>query len=864
MLGFTSDYAARISDGGPNGGRTALITSALPMRVTDGDGVKRQTDLELEDRGDAFAPKVPLEPVRIAKSAAGGVALPGGFSIAPVGADVSALRDGDNVVFANVATDTDWVVRADKLGATFHYVLRSEESPQQLRLRVGLPEGASLVKVARDEVEIRQGSRRIGAISPPAAWDADREPVPASIAVDGSDVVLDVPYRDRDVAMPIDVDPTVSAGFFFTYQGADAFDYWQWYDSTGTGYGSTTGKFQRFGGDGYAGRGLYINVPYPGRTFTGYNQFNGAAEKSFWFYRAPGNARIYNTYTAYAVNDVPGSLQLCTFWGIANRDIDAFERSYNEGCTPNYAAHPYRSSVSSPGAGNTWLMGSYAHTSGQHYGTAYFRDSQIDMVDYDDPSRPTIAAPQIPPAYIANPQATLSASSHDDSLGIAKFTFHGPAGWSGNNAVRPTSCPYGPCPQDGYVEIPIDNMPDGQQTVSVTATDAVDHSMTSNQYTLNFDAQNPVLSMSGSLWDARNGAIGASSYGLNVHAEDVGSGTKYIKILVDGELRASTPLGANGKCSTTGSCDLAMSYDSVEFGAGTHEIAIETIDGSHVAPSTLRFNVTWTLDPSRDCSNAATIEGYPSECLAENLPDAPDVEDDAVDLVEPTSFRGVGDPVPSLYRRKVSVTSTQVAASRWGTLRDVPREFSIGSVKHGDFFDVVRSTTGSDPDKRWFAGAARRSNAPTCAWLSGYNRGATTGSPSQTGCTENSQGQGSPNLARKQFLYRANCDTCGNPTRALLKPNRTIVECANVGAQPFRGKNLPASCPAGQEVRRFSSGSNPTLDTGVDWRYITNDKLHRWVLAQDKVHRADGDRVTAGSWVFILRSNFATLPRRGD
>lgn len=126
LLGFDGDFAARISGAGPDGNHNALRVSPIPLRVRDGEDVK-PVDLSLRDDGDSFSPTAALEPLRIAKDASAGLSFGGGFSLAPAGqAGVTGTLTGSSVFYANVATDTDFVVHPDPTGAETHFLLRSQ------------------------------------------------------------------------------------------------------------------------------------------------------------------------------------------------------------------------------------------------------------------------------------------------------------------------------------------------------------------------------------------------------------------------------------------------------------------------------------------------------------------------------------------------------------------------------------------------------------------------------------------------------------------------------------------------------------------------------------------------------------------
>lgn len=642
VSGFTSDYGAVVEGLGP-AGQTGLRMSSTPLRVQDGEEGKKPVDLTLERTGNGFEPRMPIVPIVIGSTSAAGMALAGGFSASPVGADVPGTLEGNAVFFANVARDTDWVVRPDSIGAETYHVLRSADSPEELRLHVGLQPGATLSQGKNDEVLVQMNGRTLGQISPVFTWDANDQPVPTTTRVDGDEIVIRVEHHGRDVAYPLQADPTFGAGFYFDYQGDEVFSYWGWYDVTAGGYVDPTlsnGWFRPFGGGGYGGRALYIGVPQPGRRFAG-------GEQAFWYYRAPGAARIYHVRMNSSNNDVPASLQLCAFWGIANASISAYEGgAHGEGCGPHYN-FAYDFNNNSPSPGNVWLVGEYAYQSsgqGTFWGTAFHKDAQIDMLDFDDPmitrwtgNVDTVGDTQ----YIRRASDVIGVNATDGSLGIASLTFSGPPNWAGNTTIN-FLCPVGPCPRaipaNGIPdpitgqhqpppEAPAGTMnngqpvPDGRQQITATVTDVVGHTDTESAV-LVFDHNTPVVELSGSLWDARGGVLDADveSWGLHVRASDAGSGAKTIKIYVDGVLQASTDPAAGACPRADGTCELTWTYDAYQHSWAQHTIRVEAYDANPYnvqRPTVVEFNVNDTDTPSTDWSQVGdgTCDGAP--CLAD-------------------------------------------------------------------------------------------------------------------------------------------------------------------------------------------------------------------------------------------------------
>jgi hypothetical protein len=101
-------------------------------------------DLSLLDHGAAWSPANPLVQARIPKRLGDGLTLSDiGLDVTPTGAaDAQAQLVDGKPFWDNVATDTDYFVRVDPAGVESFWQLRSVDSPQELRIRLQLPQGA--------------------------------------------------------------------------------------------------------------------------------------------------------------------------------------------------------------------------------------------------------------------------------------------------------------------------------------------------------------------------------------------------------------------------------------------------------------------------------------------------------------------------------------------------------------------------------------------------------------------------------------------------------------------------------------------------------------------------------------------------
>ncbi len=148
--------------------------SPVPLRAEDEDGSKEPVSLELSDQGDSYTLENPLAEVRISKRAGEGIALPDlGVRVLPEAAAGAAEPEviADKLFWANVALDTDLLVRPVAEGVETFHQLRSEDSPEDLELGFELPAGAVL-RETDEGAEIVQDGRAVARIAPPTAVDA--------------------------------------------------------------------------------------------------------------------------------------------------------------------------------------------------------------------------------------------------------------------------------------------------------------------------------------------------------------------------------------------------------------------------------------------------------------------------------------------------------------------------------------------------------------------------------------------------------------------------------------------------------------------------------------------------------------------
>jgi hypothetical protein len=231
VLRYLSDSRALVS--GAHG--LEVMTSTVPLQTGAPGGAKAPVDLDLAQSAAGFRPTRPLVNVLVAHRSTGGVEVGGsGVEIAPVGNSVEGTLSGaSSVFFGGVARDTDAVVAPKLRGADLLSVLRSAESPTELRYRLRLPLGAVL-RQEEDGAVVSQGTAILARIPAPVARDAQGALVPVGMRVRGDELLVNV--ADAQAAFPVLVDPEVVVADIFQHPSE-----WKYYSEGGGEHSLTEG-----------------------------------------------------------------------------------------------------------------------------------------------------------------------------------------------------------------------------------------------------------------------------------------------------------------------------------------------------------------------------------------------------------------------------------------------------------------------------------------------------------------------------------------------------------------------------------------------------------------------------------------------
>lgn len=218
--------------------------------------------------------------------------------------DAAGVAVDGKVFYANVQTDTDWIVAPLPTGVETFTELRSSAAPEDIQLIVDVPEGATL-RLRADDVggpsgasrrvaaEVVRGNELLATFTPPTALDAQDRPVAVTYDVKDDRLRMHVTHKGADVAYPITVDPVTENQVYWNNASASTAG-WD-YQENPVGYFSHPTDYSKYG------HGLYV-AAYP----------NGGYQPQQWgqwVYQTQGTSFIYRAEFGY-VNHDPSNTNL--------------------------------------------------------------------------------------------------------------------------------------------------------------------------------------------------------------------------------------------------------------------------------------------------------------------------------------------------------------------------------------------------------------------------------------------------------------------------------------------------------------------------------------------------------------------------
>lgn len=358
FAGYRNDYSAQID----RIGKPPLIAQTfVPMRDRAVDGSTRRVSLGLVEQATSITPRNPLVDLSIARASDGPLRLRQvGLSVTPAVDEVAGVVDGDRVYAEGVGVDLDQIVQPTVLGAQLMWQVRSADSPEAVRLHVGMPDGTHL-RLNNDDlvspyaasngnpprsVEIVDGEEVLARIEAPATVDADGEAVASFYEIEGHDVIVHFPHHGLDLEYPLLVDPTVTE----TWGGND------------------------WGSDNWTSAGYQMGGPTPfsfARNCCGRTGLQAGAYQYGTYYDGAVAQWVWNTYhDSYIYRADFGGLDQIDagntlFTGVFNTQTSQWESLSHDTLTFNgYGRTHYASSDDNAAVFGMQMHGSYQRTAG--------------------------------------------------------------------------------------------------------------------------------------------------------------------------------------------------------------------------------------------------------------------------------------------------------------------------------------------------------------------------------------------------------------------------------------------------------------------------------------------------------------------
>ncbi len=554
-------------------GQPTLIESSVPLRATDSEGKLSKVDLGLEETEHGYAAVNPLVDVQLPQSAAGEIGVGDkGLTLRLQGASskVKASTTGEGAVFAPEAgEDTSLLMAPISGGLELSAMLSSRESPEQLVFEATLPAGAQLRSASDGGAEVVSPDEEVlYRISASRALDAQGTAVPATMAVKGEEIILQIQHRQMDVAYPIYLDPEITENWT-NFTDTSKLNYWNW-------------QYSGVGAEDYIGwrspivdnwgNGLYVrsrsNFTYPANSY------------GRWWIGAPNSTAYFDYVNLTNINfDAHG----CTanephgYIGVWN------DGGYWSAIATAYPSSWYGFASSLSGGSRTIFLGmTAASKSNISCGRDYALNGAVLYLT--DPENPTVSAPSgIPSGWIKQETALpITVPVSDPGLGVKRAIVSSEAGES-KQELGCTGHFGSTCPASSNFNFSLSaaSFKEGERSASFSAEDALGNKSSTQEATLKIDRTRPGLVLKGQLAEATEEEGGEKAeendedefdalhlpvYNLTIEATDGStenattkrSGVKSVEVFLDS---SKTPLKTWSNASCPGSsCALTATY----------------------------------------------------------------------------------------------------------------------------------------------------------------------------------------------------------------------------------------------------------------------------------------------------------------
>lgn len=609
----------------------ALLDSLLPLRAENSSGEKEAVNLALEQSEGILQPINPIVDVELPAQAGDGILLPEvGIRIDLPGLApdrASSIIDQATAFFPNVGEDSDLLITPTATGVETHTQLRSPDAPLAQTVDLDLPAGAVLNPTPDGGAEVLEGEKRILAVDPPTAIDAEGEAVPVMLEVEGETIVIHA-NPAPSAAYPILVDPVYETYFWELNQHTSGLENW------------------------------VANSSYPSRMWAGWLGVNGEPGLNLFSVAGsvtPGSQVNFNYHVPRYFSDLqnpaiaepPASyIRSITFdrvrWWIENESAP-------------YANDPFFVLGLYDRVNNWWV--SY----GVHTGSEGKYLNPMGPFPYQNPNENTnvkwggatlATSESVSRArHLLIGQAAVEVTDNNDP-GVAWA--NGPAKWQNNTATEPitwkaTDTGLGvyavvasmhksngelvqaqqnvgcfgnagtPCPrtyEGAFTNWVPALLPEGENYVEMGARDPIgrasEWSGTQKSALVKVDHSAPQLTLSGSATEQAALGTFKQSYVLKISAIDgtaanPRSGVTKVLVEVDGKVKKEWPEGCPTKnCSLTTEWPIKAS----DYAAGAHTVIVRAWDGVNLESSKpINLTLHPVAVPTLSLSGSATEQG---------------------------------------------------------------------------------------------------------------------------------------------------------------------------------------------------------------------------------------------------------------
>ena len=616
------------------GARDAVAVASFPMLTQENEKV----DMALVERGGALEPDTPLVPLTISRSPRNGAVVgSSGLRIAPAGGTGdSATVVEDKVFYANVDTDTDLIVEPTLTGVETFTQLRSAASPEDPALDLRLPPRTTLRRAGANaqpgSLEVVRGDKRIVLIDPPAAMDADGQPVPVSYELRGERLVLDVPHRARSYRYPILVDP--DAHVWEDFRGWPDTNYWESvsYGNWAVGpYGPTPFSHAALGGVNYdAGQWHQFRWPTTAGTAVAQPPYRDS-----FVFRADTSVDYTPNGTRLLEGFWPDQgWTLAEGWSLGGYTSTLCIRGHCGGMLPdgnpngsdgNFFFHSLEATVTgqrygarshinwamfylhekyAPSVGSTtWQVDGSAHDIGRWVGPNRTLTASTPASDRGLGLRQgqlvwRNGGGQVTPSTGTLEGCYAGVAAHDTTPDYNGGPWHGQTQPGPDQGDRNRRCPL----SNTYTwSLSTNSLNEGTNHVGVDAWDIVGRkAAVTNSTFLKVDKTRPTLDPSGPFVENVGQPFGEDDeYDLWIDADDTLSGAESITVEIDGQV-----VSAASEPCPEGACDHEHLFEfyPANYSTGTHTVTVRAVDGAGNAQAQ-----SWTIEVQRRLTEEVEI-----------------------------------------------------------------------------------------------------------------------------------------------------------------------------------------------------------------------------------------------------------------